>query len=242
MASQTTIREGVLSTTTLPGLIYSVLRRKETGVLSLTGDAIEKSIYIQAGRPVFATSNDRDDRIGQIFFKAGKVGLEDLMNALDRSLRDKKRLGTILVEMGFIQPHDLVEGVMAQVKNIICGLFQWTRGRYRYAPGALPTEEVITLKLSASNLILEGIRRIESWERIWEAVGGLDVEYQTTGMENVGKELSLSLEEWTLLSHCERPTPLRELCRVSTIDDFAICRLLWALLTLGMIRRVAGRG
>src|SRR5712692_5805645 len=54
-------REGILSTTTLPGLMYSILRRKETGVLTLTGDTSEKSIDIQTGRPVFATSNDRDD-------------------------------------------------------------------------------------------------------------------------------------------------------------------------------------
>ena len=231
-------REGILSSTTLPGLLYSILRRRETGVLTVTGDAVEKAIYIQNGRPVFATSNDRDDRIGQIFFKAGKVGLEDLMNALDRSLREKKRLGTTLVELGLIQPHDLVEGVCAQVKNIFCSLFSWSRGRYRYAPGPLPSDEVITLKLSAGNMVLEGMRGIQSWERIWDAVGGLDAEYQAVpGEADLGKDLALSLDEWTMLSHLERAISLRELCRMSTLDDFEICRLLWVLLTLGMVTR-----
>jgi len=233
-------REGILSTTTLPGLMYSILRRKETGVLTLTGDTSEKSIYIHSGRPVFATSNDRDDRLGQIFFKAGLVSLEGLMGSLERAAEEGKRLGTVLVEQGLIQPHDLVEGVRSQVRNIVCSLFLWTRGRYRYRPGDLPTDEVITLKLSAGNTILEGIRRIDSWERIWEAVGDLDMRYQTApGLEDMSRDLTLSLEEWTLLSHCERPVTLRELCRTSSVSDFEICRLLWALLTLGITIRIS---
>jgi hypothetical protein len=243
MEPATKIREGILSTTTFPGLIYSILQQRESGVLTLTGEAAEKAVYIQSGRPVFATSNDRDDRVGQIFFKSGQISLESLMSALDASLRGKKRLGTTLVEVGLITPHDLVEGVLAQVRNIVCSLFLWTRGRYRYVPGPLPSDEVITLKLSPGDIILEGIRRIESWDRIWEAVGGLDVEYRTAeGITERAQSLKLSLEEWTLLSNCERPTPLRDLCRVSSMKDFDICRLLWALLTLGIVNRAEPQG
>lgn len=233
-------REGILSTTTFPGLIYSILSRKETGVLTLTGEAVEKSIYIQSGRPVFATSNDRDDRLGQIFFKEGLVSLEELVGALERAAERGKRVGTVLVEMELIKPHDLVEGVRSQVRNIVCSLFLWTRGRYRYRTGDHPTEEVITLKLSAGNTILEGIRRIDSWERIWEAVGDLDARYRTApGLEDLSRDLTLSLEEWTLLSHCERPITLRNLCRASPLKDFEICRLLWALLTIGIVTRLS---
>jgi hypothetical protein len=243
MANPSPSREGVLSTTTFPGLIYSILSRKETGVLTLTGDTSEKSIFIQSGRPVFATSNDRDDRLGQIFFKAGQVSLEGLIQAVERAAQENKRLGTVFVEMGLIQPHDLVEGVMGQVRNIVCSLFLWTSGRYRYKPGPLPSDEVITLKLSAGNTILEGIRRIDRWERIWEAVGGLDVKYQTApGIEAMSRDLTLSLDEWTLLSYCERPIPLRDLCRSSNLNDFEICRLLWALMTLGMVVRTSHVG
>lgn len=233
-------REGILASTTFPGLIYAILGRRETGVLTLTDATSVKSVYIQRGHPIFATSNDRDDRLGQIFFKAGLVSLENLIEAVDASLQSKKRLGTVLVERGFIQPHDLVEAVLTQVRNIICSLFQCTRGRYRYLPGPLPTEEVVTLKLSAANIILEGIRRITSWDRIWDAVGSLDAEYQTVeGLADGARDLQLSIDEWTLLAHCEHSVSLRQICRVSTLRDFEVCRLLWAFLTLGIVRRIS---
>lgn len=233
-------REGIVSSTTVPGLVYSILREKETGVLTLTGESSEKSVYIQSGRPVFATSNDRDDRLGQIFFKSGAITLESLLAVVERSRSERKRMGTVLVELGLIQPSQLVGGVLTQVRSIICSLFGWTRGRYRYLPGPLPTDEVITLKLSAGNVILEGIRSVQSWERIWEAVGDLDARYRTASrMDDLGRDLNLTLEDWTLLSRCEQPLPLREICRVSTLPDFEICRLLWALLTLGIVERTS---
>src|SRR5258705_7171325 len=138
MPNETRAREGILSSTTFPGLVYSVLTRRETGVLTLTGEAVEKSIYIQSGRPVFATSNDRDDRLGQIFFKAGVVSLEGLVQALERAAERRRRVGTVLVEMELIRPHDLVEGVGTQVRNIVGSLFHWTPRKYPYRPGDLP--------------------------------------------------------------------------------------------------------
>ena len=241
MQPATEIREGVLSSTAFPGLIYSILSQKETGVLTLTSDTAVKSVYIKSGKPVFASSNDRDDRLGQIFLKAGEVSLEGLLEALERSIASHRLLGGVLVEMNLIQPHALVEGVRSQVRDILTGLFLWTRGRYRYAPGPLPSDEVITLKLSTGRIIHEGIRRIDSWERIWEAVGGLRARYRSTGNgQDLLKDLDLSLGEWTLLSHLDRPITLRDLCRVSDLKDFEICRLLWALLTLGLVKREAG--
>lgn len=243
LAAKAQVREGILSSATFPALLYSILNRADTGVLTLTGDAAEKTIYVQDGRPTFATSSDRDDRLGQVLFKTGQVSLDGLMEAVEVSVRTGKRLGTVLVEQGLIQPHELVEGVRTQVRAIIHSLFVWTRGRYRYSPGALPTDEVITLKLSPGDLILEGIRTIDSWGRIWEAVGPLEATYKTTArLETLVKDMSLSLEEWSLLSHCERPVPLKELCRLSPVADFEICRFLWAAQTLGIVQRGSTRG
>jgi hypothetical protein len=239
MDPQRHLREGILSSATFPSLIYSILSHRETGVLTLTGEAVTKSVFIKAGRPVFATSTDVEDRLGQVLFRAGRVSLQGLLDSLDASIRSGKRLGTVLVENGHIEPHDLVEGVQTQIRGIVCGLFRWTRGRYRFEPGSLPSDEVITLKLNAPALVLAGVRQVESWDRVWEAVGGIEVCYRTSAEgADLARELPLSLDEWTLLSHCERPTPILEICRISALSDFEICRLLWALLILGVVIRV----
>ena len=239
MESNDQKREGVLSGITFPTLLYSISHHERTGVLTLSNDDTEKSVYIQSGRPVFAASSDHDDRLGQIYFQAGKVTLVGLLDAVDRSTSESRRLGTILVENGYIESGDLVTGVRQQVRNIICSLFLWTRGSYRYDPGPLPSDEVITLKLNAGEIVLEGIRQIRSWERIWEAVGDLDSRYRTTDRyRDSPPNLDLIPEEWEVLTHCGEPIALKHLCNVTKLSDFETCRLLWAFRTLGVVKRI----
>ena len=231
--------QGALSNTTLPSLIYSVLRRGETGILRVQDHGVEKALYIRDGRPLFAMSTDPEDRLGCRFLKAGRVPLAGLLAAAEKSDAQKKRLGTVLVEMGLIRPEDLVEGVLAQVKGIILSLFQWTQGRYSYSPGPLPTDEVITLKLNADRITLEGVRGIDRWDRVWEAVGPLDARYQAAkGSEERARALDLSQDDAALLTRLEGPVSLRELCGQGKMSDFDLCRLLWALKTLGLVKRV----
>jgi hypothetical protein len=132
-----------------------------------------------------------------------------------------------------------VQGVLIQVRSIIESLFLWTAGRYQYHPGPLPTEEVITLKLNAGEIILQGIRRIDTWERIWEAVGDLGATYERVGgREAAVREINLTPGEHQILTQCEKPATLEEICDASEENDFEICRLLWAFRTLGFIKRI----
>ncbi len=231
--------EGALSNTTFPSLVYSILRRADTGVLTIQNLGVEKSLYIRDGRPLFASSTDPEDRLGNLYLKKGRVTLAGMLAATDQSNAQKKRLGTVLVEMSLIKPQDLVEGVLEQVRLIILSLFQWTQGRYKYTPGPLPTDEVITLKLNADRTILEAVRGIERWERVWEAVGPLDARYDLAkGIEERVKALGLSAGDAAALALLDRPKTLQELCGTGTMSDFDLCRLLWALKTLGLVKRV----
>jgi hypothetical protein len=231
--------EGTLSSTTFPSLVYSILRRGDTGVLAVRDGPIEKSLFVRDGRPLFAASTDLEDRLGALYLKAGRVPLTGVLAAVEKSATGKKRLGTILVEMGLIQPEVLVEGVLAQVKGIILSLFQWTRGHYAYKPGPLPTDELITLKLNADRIILEGVLGIDRWERVWEAVGPLDAQYQIVeGAADRLKGIGPPSVDPALLARLDRPATVQDLCGLAKMKDFDLCRLLWALRTLGIVKRV----
>ncbi len=236
--------EGELHSYTLPSLLFSVCQSRETGVLTVEQLTVAmkqtcKTIYIQDGEAIFATSNDREDRLGQLFLRRGTLSMEHLVTGIDRSLSERKRLGTILVEEGWIRPVDLVSGITEQVKEIILSLFQWTDGCYKFVMGDLPTKEIVTLQMSIRNLVLEGINRIQSWYRIQEALGGLETCYQTSpNLSELTQDMNLSLEQWSLLSVCDEPLSLKQICASSALKDFEICRLMWAFLATGMVRKI----
>ena len=66
-----------------------------------------------------------------------------------------------------------MRAVVEHTQEIIYGAFLWTEGRYRLQKGQRPAE-AITLNISTPDLIVEGIRRINSWAPHLAAVGGLE--------------------------------------------------------------------
>jgi len=229
---------GKIGPTTLPSLLQTTSASHHSGTLSVSQGKRVKRVFIEEGRIVFAGSNDPDERLGALYLREGMISLQALQDALAVSLAEKKRLGTVLVQNKAIRPQDLVWGVTEQVKGIVLELFQWSSGEYLFEPGPLASPEVITLKMFTPDLLLTGVKSIQSWSRIEAAVGGLGTLYSTTPeLQELAGALNLSLDEWTLLSRCESEVPLGRLCEESAMADFEVCRLIWAFAVVGLLRR-----
>ena len=231
--------EGTIHPTSLPSLLFSVCNTKETGQLLLRQDRLEKSIYLKDGSIIFATSSNRDDRLGHMLLRHGIIGVERLYRAADESARTAKRLGTVLVEYGWLEPKSLVRGVVQQVQEILFETFEWSHGEYQLSLGDLPTKEVITLNMNTPELMLTGIRRIRSWYRIAEALGSLQTCYRKCdGMEETIATMHLGEDGTKLLQTLETPRSLKEIFEMFPGTDFELGQLLWALQTTRIIARV----
>ncbi len=231
--------EGTIHPTSLPSLLFSVCDTNETGQLLLRKDRLEKNVYLKDGKIIFATSSNRDDRLGHMLLRHGIIGVERLHRAADESVRTSKRLGTVLVEYGWLEPKSLVRGVIQQVQEILFEAFEWPGGEYQLSLGDLPTQEVITLKMNTSELMLTGIRRIRSWYRIEEALGALDTCYRKCdGSEETIATMPLDEDGLKLLQALETSRSLKEIFAMFPGGDFELGQLLWALQTTRIIARV----
>jgi hypothetical protein len=229
--------EGSLGDHDFPDLVELIYATQWTGRLTVNHMGVGKSVIIQGGRLVFASSSSRDDRLGELLLRQGKITLQQYVEA-GRLLESGKRLGTILVEKGALAPKELVRGVVEQTQEIIYGIFQWTEGRYRLEEG-VGSSEAITLKISTPEMVLEGIRRIEAWSRIERGVGGLAARYEAApGAVERLAPLSISAEKAAIVTGLARPRSIDEICAESTLSHFEVCRTLWALRVIGFIRPV----
>jgi Domain of unknown function (DUF4388) len=229
--------EGSLATRDFPTLVASIYEDDWTGTISLTHMGVCKSVVAQSGRLIWASSTSRDDRLGDVLLRQGKITLHQYTEA-GKAMGGGKRLGTLLVEHGALSPKDLVNGVVEQTREIIFGVFQWTEGRYKMVPDQIPTE-AITLKISTGELALEGIRRIESWSRIEAAVGGLEARYELMPLgTEAASRASLSAEKTALVGALVGIKTVDEICSGSTLSHFEVCRTLWAFQVIGVVRRV----
>ena len=159
-----------------------------------------------------------------MLLRKGLISYRSLEESV-RAIKAGKRQGTLLVESGAIRSKDLVDGVTEQVQEIIYSVFQWDDGAFDFQEGDLPSREVIVLRMSTADLIMEGVRRVERWTRIRRAVGGLGQQYRLAAdTASTMGDMSLHKEEMDLIATVDGVMSLEEICAAARQSDFKVCR------------------
>ena len=229
---------GTLEDESFPAVLRPLVRAKRTGPLRVTRGKLLKTVYLSQGRLIFATSTDPEDRLGEMLLRKGLISYRALEESV-RAIRAGKRQGTLLVENGAIRSKDLIEGVMEQVQEIIYSLFTWEEGSYEFVEGDLPSREVIVLRMSTADLVMEGIRRVSRWGRIRAGVGPLEQQYTLTAeAESLMGSMALRADEVNLVALLDGAMTVEEICSAAREADFQVCRMVWGLWASGLLDRV----
>jgi hypothetical protein len=207
-------------------------------VLRLSRGPITKTIYVSGGRVIFATSTDPDDRLGEMLLTKGVITYRALEESV-LSLKAGKRQGTILIESGAIRSRDLISGVTEQVQEIVYSAFRWDLGTYEFVEGDLPSREVIVLRMSTGDLLMEGIRRIQAWSRIRAGVGLLHQRYALSPeYRALLAGLVLEKHELGLIATLAGEATVEEICAANATSDFVVCRAIWGLWAAGVLDKI----
>jgi hypothetical protein len=226
---------GEIDNSSVPELLRSLLASGEAGVLTFRNGEATKTLFVEGGRVVFAASNNPDERLGEFLLVRGRLTAEHYLEA-SRRIRPGLRLGAILVELGAIEPEDLIGTVEAQVKEVLLDLFSWRRGEYAFVMKDTD-DSMVTVNISTDSLILDGIRRSRSWHQVIQGIGSTDTVFFPTGNTDVLYKLELTEEETEILHRVNGRATVDQICQVSYLSNFETCRTLWALQVLGIIRR-----
>lgn len=195
------------------------------------------TIDVRKGHLAFASSSDPDNRLADRLLSRGRLTLRQYLET-GKAVSPGKRVGSILVEHGFLTNQELQGAIEDQVRQIIFSAFDWTEGRYRledHQTGSVP----FTIATSTPQLILEGIHCIHSWGRIERAVGGASQVYKRAA--NHGElvaQMNLPPEKRAILEDLSTPRDVATICDRTGLPAFETCRLLWALRIVGAIQPV----
>jgi hypothetical protein len=220
----------------VPELLLSISKAAMTGRLEVSSAGVDRKVFFDDGRIVFASSSSPDDRLGAYLLLRNELGLADLRR-LSAGVRPGLRLGSLLVEAGILPARVLPEAVLGQVRGIVLDLFRWPRASYRFVEGTPSVNEPITLDVPPARWILDGIEGVRSWLRVARGVGPLDVLFESVdGHEESIRTIDLDTGSLELLAMLRHPRSLEQICGSSELPDIAICRRLWAFRLLGWVR------
>jgi Domain of unknown function (DUF4388) len=227
---------GSLADTTVPDLIRSIVRSSETAILSLDSAGRSDTIYFHEGRIIFASSTDPDMGLAETLIRMGELNIQQYNTAMER-LVVARRIGGLLVELGYLQPDELSRAAERQASAIVLDAMSYRNGEYTINFTAEFPDGIITLPLSTERLILDGVRRIEYWSLITRGVGRLDRVLETVPDADTRTfQLELNDDETHVLALLQDPQSVEELCARSYLPNFQTMRTVWGLLAVNLIQ------
>jgi hypothetical protein len=229
---------GNLKTVSFPDILQLLATGKKTGVLQVSTSARQKEIAFRDGNIVYASSiNTSEDLLGNLLLKRGKISKADLEQAITLHKQTGRQLGNTLVDMNLFDKEEVIECLKMQIEEIVYNLFSWQEGEFKFVEGAAPKKATLTIELNTMNVIMEGTRRIDEWVEIQKVLPPDNIKLMLTQSPKTKRdEITLSLDEFKILSMINGERTLPDVIEVSPIGEFVTCRGLYKLITAGLVQ------
>jgi len=162
--------KGELGTMALADILQWVSQGRKTGTLHINRGAVEKRVSFSGGAIHSSWSNDPRESLGQFLVRERLVSEEQLFRTLLSQETEGRPLGALLVEGGMLTGDDLLHMLVHKAEETIYDLFHWTEGHFEFKDGEIQRNVPFPVDLDVTSVIMEGVRRIDEWERMREVI------------------------------------------------------------------------
>jgi hypothetical protein len=198
---------------------------------------VKKLVLLEAGAPVLATSNVPGERFGPRCVREGLLDAAALTAILE-GLEPGQSTTTVLLARGIVTPERRARMVAEQVLEILWSTFEWREGSYRVVLQPLPARERVRLDVFPGDLILEGLRRTATLERLRAEVPGDACLAPAQDPCFELHRLQLRSREAEMLAHADGTKSVRDLVVLSGLREREALAFLQACRHMGVLDEV----
>jgi hypothetical protein len=226
---------GTLKTMAVSDLLQFLAAGRKTGTLKFARGGIIKQIFLENGAIVGSASNDPKEAIGQVLLHYGKITEEQLREAMDTHRESGDRLGSVLSARGFVSQADIMYVLRTRTLEIIYDLFIWEEAEFEFFDGEPFPADMIRINVDATNVIMDGIYRIDEWARYRSVIPSDRTFFDLMpGWTQSLPESSKETRE--ILYHIEKGLTAEEICYNMHTSLFHAYALLFDLVEQGIVK------
>ena len=216
-------------------LLQFLAAGRKTGTLKFARGGIVKQIFLESGAIVGSASNDPKEFIGQVLLHYGKITEAQLREAMDAHRESGDRLGSVLAARGFVSQADIMYVLRTRTLEIIYDLFIWEEAEFEFFDGEPFPADMIRIHVDATNVIMDGIYRIDEWARYRKVIASDRTFFDLLpGWTQSLPESSKETRE--ILYHIEKGLTAAEICYNMHTSLFHAYALLFDLIEKGVIK------
>jgi curved DNA-binding protein CbpA len=219
-----------------PQLLREIYVGRRNGWLQLVRGEEQQSLRFRRGHIVNARTNVVRERLGEVMVRRGLLSEADLARATEVVIREKRRLGGVLTDLGLVDASGLEDAVALHVHEMLAKVFAWTDGTFSFEEEEDTPGGDLTLKLSTGELILEAVRAVRDPEAVRGALGDLD-RVPTLSSDPLLRfqKLTLSPTDGFVLSRVDGTASAREMMQMIPLPAEEVEKSLFGLLSTGVI-------
>ena len=216
-------------------LLQFLAAGRKLGTLKFARGGIVKQIFLENGAIVGSASNDPKEAIGQVLLHYGKITEDQLREAMETHRESGDRLGSVLSALGFVSQADIMYVLRMRTLEIIYDLFIWEEAEFEFFDGEPLPADMIRINVDATNVIMDGIYRIDEWVRYRKVIPSDRTFFELIpGWTQTLPESSKETRE--ILYHIEKGLTAAEICYNMHTSLFHAYALLFDLVEKGVIK------
>ncbi|MCD6186033.1 MAG: DUF4388 domain-containing protein [Deltaproteobacteria bacterium] len=226
---------GNLDTIDLTDVLQLLCNDQKTGVLKLTNENNEVKVFIQDGSIIYATSTQKEFRLGTLMSNEGIITYKQLMDAIVGSKEQNIAIGKFLVIKKHITEDILKQFTNKQVEEILYNIFLWSKAHFEYTDQAHNLDGMIISPFNTMTLMLEATRRIDDMSVFTKKINDKKIVFRITEKILDNKGVILRLNEWRILSFVDGIRSVEGIIKKSGLDKYSVYRMLYSLISYGLI-------
>ena len=169
---------GALGTMPAEDVLEWVARRRISTPITFERRGTQRSLVVDAGAIVWASSNRRDEQLGVILVRSGLVAERALADALEARAETGVPLGKVLLMSGQITETALTEILATKIRETVTDVVTWTEGQFDVVPRSQPPATGVNAQLPIEICLTVARRRAARMTAIMDVLGSDDATFQ----------------------------------------------------------------
>lgn len=229
---------GKLASFKLPDILTFLNLSRKTGALTLINKTRNVAIHLDSGAIVFASTNQKKFRLGKVLQRKKRIDSEEARRIESIMLQQGEKFGRIAVEQNVLTGEELQDFLKIQVSEILYDCFVWSDGTFQFQDELRLPDYAVTIAVDLSNLIMEGARRIDEWDRCRQLLPTPSIVFRVIAAPEIQERITLSLAEWKILFLIDGQRSLSDLCEQSEEEALEVYRVVYGLCANKLIEPV----
>src|SRR5262249_16653700 len=168
---------GALGTMPAEDVLEWVGRRKLSTPITFEHRGVQRSLVVESGSIIWASSNRRDEQLGVILVRSGIVAERALADALEARAETGVPLGKVRLMSGLLTENSLIEILPTKIRETVTDVVTWTEGQFDVVPRSQPPSTGVNAQLPIEICLTVARRRAGRMTAIMEVLGSDDATF-----------------------------------------------------------------